>query len=143
MNHVPCPNTSTNNTATNPASISASDEIARIFSGTPHHFVHLNESPSPFSDASTLLPGPSPPSSSGRSSPALSDPQMIRSVLTRGTRMTKIPNKASSRPEERVIKVDLYPLQMTWESKKKKSALSTGEYSKHQSLMRVNDFRHS
>ena len=39
--------------------------------------------------------------------------------------MLKIPNKSTSKPEERLVKVDLLPLQISWESKKKKE-LSTG-----------------
>ncbi|KAI9356480.1 PLC-like phosphodiesterase [Zopfochytrium polystomum] len=58
----------------------------------------------------------------------LTDPDHIQAVLTRGMRMIKYPNKASSRPEERVIKVDLYPLQVTWESKKKKPARSSADF---------------
>ncbi|KAJ3099203.1 hypothetical protein HDU97_003355 [Phlyctochytrium planicorne] len=77
--------------------------------------------PSP--DLENLLP--TPPSLSGRESPA--NVEDIQNVLMRGTRMLKYPNKASSRPEERVIKVDLFPLQMSWESKKKKSSQSTAD----------------
>ncbi|KAJ1559956.1 1-phosphatidylinositol 4,5-bisphosphate phosphodiesterase delta-4, partial [Cladochytrium tenue] len=62
----------------------------------------------------------------GRESPV--DPLHIQAVLTRGTRMVKFPNKSSSRPEERLIRVNLHPLQMTWESKKKKSVLSTADF---------------
>lgn len=40
-------------------------------------------------------------------------------MLVNGMKMLKIPNKSSSRPKERVIKVDLMPLQLSWESKKK------------------------
>ncbi|KAJ3294649.1 1-phosphatidylinositol 4,5-bisphosphate phosphodiesterase delta-4 [Borealophlyctis nickersoniae] len=55
-------------------------------------------------------------------------PERLQTVLTKGTRMLKYPNKASSRPEERLIKVDLMPLQISWESKKKKSNLTTVDF---------------
>ncbi|KAJ3216751.1 1-phosphatidylinositol 4,5-bisphosphate phosphodiesterase delta-4 [Dinochytrium kinnereticum] len=77
--------------------------------------------PSP--DLENLLP--TPPSLSGRESPA--DAEAIQNILIMGTRMMKYPNKASSRPEERVIKVNLLPLQVSWESKKKKSTHSTAD----------------
>ena len=47
----------------------------------------------------------------------------MQQVLTNGMRMFKIPNKASSRPAERLIRLELMPLQLSWESKKKKNGL--------------------
>ena len=38
-------------------------------------------------------------------------------TLTQGMKMTKIPNKSTSRPKIRFIKVDLEPLQIDFESK--------------------------
>lgn len=68
----------------------------------------------------TLCSGVSPP-------PLLPvNPKHLEQVLTTGTRMIKYPSKASSRPAERVIRVDLQSLQIFWESKKKKSHLSAG-----------------
>ncbi|TPX46558.1 phosphoinositide phospholipase C [Synchytrium endobioticum] len=55
------------------------------------------------------------------------NPQHLQNMLTFGTRMIKYPSKGSSRPEERLIKVNLMPLQISWESKKKKTSLSTME----------------
>lgn len=49
----------------------------------------------------------------------------MQQLLTNGMRMLKIPNKASSRPAERLIRLELLPLQISWESKKKKGLLST------------------
>ncbi|KAJ3193496.1 1-phosphatidylinositol 4,5-bisphosphate phosphodiesterase delta-4 [Irineochytrium annulatum] len=92
-------------------------------------------SPSDFDGSNNLLP--TPPSISGRESPvdsaaavmasSVDAAEAIQNILLKGTRMLKYPNKASSKPEERVIRVDLLPLQMSWESKKKKSALSTAD----------------
>ncbi|KAI8808401.1 PLC-like phosphodiesterase [Cladochytrium replicatum] len=48
------------------------------------------------------------------------DPEDLERMLTSGTRMTKLPTKASSRPEDRLIKVELFPPQISWESRKKK-----------------------
>ncbi|KAI8853813.1 PLC-like phosphodiesterase [Chytridium lagenaria] len=81
----------------------------------------LRSLPSP--DLENLLP--TPPPLSGRESPA--NVEAIQHILIRGTRMLKYPNKASSRPEERIIKVSLLPLQVSWESKKKKPTLSTAD----------------
>ncbi|KAJ3114614.1 1-phosphatidylinositol 4,5-bisphosphate phosphodiesterase delta-4 [Phlyctochytrium bullatum] len=90
----------------------------------------VNHFPASSSETATALPSPdlenllpTPPTFSGRESPA--NAEVIQSVLVHGTRMLKYPNKASSRPEERVIKVNLLPLQVSWESKKKKPTLST------------------
>ncbi|KAJ3411615.1 Phospholipase C [Chytridiales sp. JEL 0842] len=56
------------------------------------------------------------------------DVEKIKDALIKGTRMLKYPNKASSRPEERVIRVQLWPVnQVSWESKKKKAVLSTAD----------------
>ncbi|KAJ1559286.1 Phospholipase C, partial [Cladochytrium tenue] len=74
----------------------------------------------------TAPPGSFGKGGGGRDSPV--DPLHIQAVLTRGTRMVKLPNKSSSRPEERLIRVNLHPLQMTWESRKKKSVLSTADF---------------
>ncbi|KAI9204112.1 PLC-like phosphodiesterase [Polychytrium aggregatum] len=60
----------------------------------------------------------------GDRSAALRDASSLKS-LTEGTRMMKYPNKLKSKPEERMIKLDLMPLQISWESKKKKLQLST------------------
>ncbi|KAJ8331375.1 hypothetical protein O5D80_000303 [Batrachochytrium dendrobatidis] len=46
-------------------------------------------------------------------------PESLQSLLEVGTRMVKYPNKASSRPELRLIRVDSMPMRITWESKKK------------------------
>ncbi|KAJ3128772.1 1-phosphatidylinositol 4,5-bisphosphate phosphodiesterase delta-4 [Nowakowskiella sp. JEL0407] len=47
-------------------------------------------------------------------------PERLEKLLTGGIRMIKYPNKPSSKPEERLIRVDLLPMiQMSWESKKK------------------------
>ncbi|KAI9017519.1 PLC-like phosphodiesterase [Gaertneriomyces semiglobifer] len=62
----------------------------------------------------TLCSGVSPP-------PLLPvAPEHIENVLTNGTRMIKYPCSASSKPAERLIKVDLNTLEISWESKKKK-----------------------
>ncbi|KAJ3033547.1 1-phosphatidylinositol 4,5-bisphosphate phosphodiesterase delta-4 [Rhizophlyctis rosea] len=62
-----------------------------------------------------ILTGSSPPPS------IVAPPEKLQSILTRGTKMIKYPNKASSKPKEKFVKVDLMPLQISWESKKKKS----------------------
>ncbi|KND00834.1 phosphatidylinositol phospholipase C [Spizellomyces punctatus DAOM BR117] len=67
----------------------------------------------------TLCSGVSPP-------PLLPvKPEHVEHVLTSGIRMIKYPSKASSRPAERHIRVDLQSLQIFWESKKKKSHQSS------------------
>ncbi|KAH6601234.1 hypothetical protein BASA50_001758 [Batrachochytrium salamandrivorans] len=46
-------------------------------------------------------------------------PDSLHVLLEKGTRMLKYPNKASSRPELRLIRVSAVPLHISWESKKK------------------------
>ncbi|KAJ3187801.1 1-phosphatidylinositol 4,5-bisphosphate phosphodiesterase delta-4 [Gaertneriomyces sp. JEL0708] len=68
----------------------------------------------------TLCSGVSPP-------PLLPvAPEHIENVLTNGTRMIKYPCSASSKPAERLIKVDLNTLEISWESKKKKKPSTKG-----------------
>lgn len=48
----------------------------------------------------------------------LSEPnETMINTLTLGMKMTKIPNKSTSRPKDRFIKVDLEPLHISFESK--------------------------
>jgi Ca2+-binding EF-hand superfamily protein len=55
-------------------------------------------------------------------------PPTLLNQLQQGHRMLKIPNKSTSRPEERLIKLELLPLQISWESKRKKPVLSTLDF---------------
>ncbi|RKO82697.1 hypothetical protein BDK51DRAFT_48107 [Blyttiomyces helicus] len=106
----------------------------------PHSASRDSRDPSPTSINAATSRGPSPTPSltfdptslallgEALPPPAPADPEHLQSILTQGTRMTKFPNKASSKPEERLIKVDLMPLQISWESRKKKANLSTVDF---------------
>ena len=83
-----------------------------------------NECMSPMA-TSSMTTGTSA-ASSALQTPLPVNPKHLQNMLTWGTRMIKYPSKGTSRPEERLIKVDLVPLQISWESKKKKHSLSTG-----------------
>ncbi|KAJ3087340.1 Phospholipase C [Quaeritorhiza haematococci] len=96
---------------------------------------HTNHVASP-AVSSTVSPGgaavspnallPSPALTTHRQ--AKVSPEDLQQYLTDGTRMVKYPNKSSSKPEERLIKVDLAHLQITWESRKKKSTASRVDF---------------
>lgn len=59
------------------------------------------------------------------SPPGLTEPnESMINALTLGMEMTKIPNKSTSRPKDRFIKVDLEPLQISFESKKASKGIS-------------------
>lgn len=45
--------------------------------------------------------------------------ESLQEMLTTGTKMIKYPNKITSRPVERWVKVNMIPLRISWESKKK------------------------
>ncbi|TPX35466.1 phosphoinositide phospholipase C [Synchytrium microbalum] len=131
----------TNNTSTG---ISVDTDTTQYSSSMP---IQVPAIPTPANDAlpssssvtstSSLAIGSSalPISTLSSSSPSNSlvntppvNPQHLQNILVWGTRMIKYPSKTSSRPEERLIKVDLKPvLQISWESKKKKPSLSTME----------------
>jgi hypothetical protein len=53
--------------------------------------------------------------------------QINQANLTKGVKMIKYPSKITSRPVERWVKVNMYPLKLSWESKKK-SEYSTVDF---------------
>ncbi|KAI9105701.1 PLC-like phosphodiesterase [Phlyctochytrium arcticum] len=115
---VPIP---VNGSSTIPESASSVTSPSNIASVTAHPPIPISPRPGLSFDATDLK------LCSGVTPPALLPlkPEHLENVLTNGTRMLKYPSKASSRPAERLIRVDLSSLQIFWESKKKQKDLSS------------------
>lgn len=107
--------TSSLSSATSPIGVV---NVAATSPQTPTRILVNTASP----NAGTLLPTPSTTIAQG---PVIS-PQQLQTYLAKGSKLIKLSRKVHTKPEERLVKINLFPLQITWETKKKK--LSSGNF---------------